>query len=125
MSSVNQIIKYSSVGIVTNTIGYILYIVFSNLMGVPPPIASILAGFMVIGISYHFNKRFTFKSQNNGPVKAMNYYLLYFSAILLHSSTIFIFSSILGFVHEIVAGISLAVISCLLFLIQKFYFFNR
>ena len=125
MSNVNQIIKYSSVGMVTNIIGYILYIVFSNLMGMPPPVASILAGFMVIGISYYFNKRFTFTSQNNGVVQAMKYYLLYFSAILLHSATIFIFSSILGFAHEIVAGISLVVLSCLLFLIQKFYFFNR
>ena len=125
MSSVYQIIKYSSVGIVTNTIGYILYIVISNLIGVNPPIAAILAGLMVIGISYYLNKRFTFKSKNKGVVTALNYYLLYFSAILLHSSNIFIFSSILGFVHELVAGISLVVISCSLFLIQKFYFFDR
>jgi len=125
MSSVIQIIKYSSVGIATNTIGYILYIVISNLIGVNPPIAAILAGLMVIGISYYLNKRFTFKSKNKGVVTTLNYYLLYFSAILLHSSNIFMFSSILGFVHEIVAGISLIVISCLLFLIQKFYLFNR
>ena len=78
MSSVYQIIKYSSVGIVTNTIGYILYIVISNLIGVNPPIAAILAGLMVIGISYYLNKRFTFKSKNKGVVTALNYYLLYY-----------------------------------------------
>jgi putative flippase GtrA len=125
MSSVNQIIKYSSVGIVTNSIGYIFYIFISNLIGINPPVAAILAGLIVIGISYYLNKNFTFKGKGKGVVTARKYYLLYFGAILAQSLIIFIFSNILGFAHEIVAGISLIIISCSLFLIQKFYFFSK
>ena len=125
MATVNQIIKYSSVGLLANSIGYILYIIISNFIGINPPLAAILSGFMVIGISYLLNTRFTFKSENKGLVEAISYVLLYLCAILLHSFMIFIFSNILGFAHEIVAGISLIAISCTLFLIQKFYFFKK
>tara|TARA_B100000575_G_C22934249_1_gene541206 strand:- start:416 stop:793 length:378 start_codon:yes stop_codon:yes gene_type:complete len=125
MATVHQILKYSSVGMLTNSIGYILYIVFSNIIDINPPVAAIVSGFLVIGISYLLNTRFTFKSENKGLVEAISYILLYLSAILLHSFMIFIFSNILGFAHEIVAGISLIAISCALFLIQKFYFFKK
>ena len=124
MATVNQIIKYSSVGMLTNIIGYILYIVMSNFIGLNPPVAAILSGFMVIGISYLLNARFTFKSKNKGLISAANYFLLYICAILLHSLIIFIFSGILDFAHEIIAAISLIIISCSLFLIQKFYLFQ-
>tara|TARA_B100001109_G_C18784077_1_gene436820 strand:- start:394 stop:771 length:378 start_codon:yes stop_codon:yes gene_type:complete len=125
MATVNQIIKYSSVGLLANSIGYILYIIISNFIGINPPLAAILSGFMVIGISYLLNTRFTFKIKNKGLVGAVNYFLLYVSAILLNSLIIFIFANILGFAHEIVAAVSLVIISCSLFLIQKFYFFQR
>lgn len=125
MATVHQILKYSSVGILTNSIGYILYIVFSNIININPPVAAIVSGFLVIGISYLLNTRYTFKSENKGLVEAISYILLYLNAILLHSFMIFIFSNILGFAHEIVAGISLIAISCILFLIQKFYFFKK
>ena len=124
MASVNQIIKYSSVGILTNTIFYVLYIVISNFIGLNPPMAAILSGFMVIGISYLLNTRFTFKSKNQGIVGAINYFLLYLCAILLNAFIIFIFSNKFGFAHEIVAAITIVVIASLLFLIQKFYFFQ-
>ena len=124
MATVNQIIKYSSVGMLTNIIGYILYIVISNIIGINPSIAAILSGFTVIGISYLLNTRFTFKSKNKGLVGAVKYFLLYICAILLQSLIIFIFSGILGFAHEIIAAISLIIISFSLFLIQKFYFFQ-
>jgi len=124
MATVNQIIKYSSVGMLTNIIGYILYIVISNIIGVNPSIAAIISGFTVIGISYLLNTRFTFKSKNKGLVGAAKYFLLYICAVLLNSLIIFIFSGILGFAHEIIAAISLIIISFSLFLIQKFYFFQ-
>ena len=125
MAAFNQLIKYSSVGILTNAIGYILYIFISNFIGLNPPIAAILSGFAVIGLSYHLNSNFTFKSKNKGLESVMSYFMLYLSAIFLHSFMIFIFSNILGFAHEIIAAISLLAISLSLFLIQKFYFFKK
>ncbi len=125
MAAFNQLIKYSSVGVLTNTIGYILYIFISNFIGLNPPIAAILSGFAVIGLSYHLNTNFTFNSKKKGLESAMSYFVLYLSAIFLHSFMIFIFSNILGFAHELIAAISLIVISLSLFLIQKFYFFKK
>lgn len=125
MSSFNQIIKYSSVGIITNIMGYILYIGIANFIGLNPPIAAIISGFMVIGVSYYLNKRFSFQHRGKEINLAIKYYILYLSAILLHSFIILIFSNILGFAHEIIAGISLIIISCSLFLIQKNFLFNR
>ena len=86
MATVNQIIKYSSVGLLANSIGYILYIIISNFIGINPPLAAILSGFMVIGISYLLNTRFTFKSENKGLVEAISYVLLYLCAIIIFAS---------------------------------------
>ena len=65
MSSLNQIIMYSSVGIITNAMGYILYISVANIIGLNPPIAAIFSGLMVIGVSYYLNKHFSSTLKQN------------------------------------------------------------
>ena len=125
MFSINQIIRYGSVGIITNFIGYAMYIGIANIIGVPPPIAAIVSGFLVIGISYYLNRRFSFAREGKGMNLAVKYYILYLSSILLHSLVIFVFSNLLGFPHEIIAGISLVIISFALFIIQKNILFTH
>ena len=125
MSYISQIIKYGSVGFVTNALGYMVYIVIANIIGVSPPLAAIISGFLVISLSFYLNKRFSFGNNSKSISMAVNYYILYVSAILFHSFIIFIFSNVLGFAHEIIAGISIILISCSLFLIQKFLLFKR
>jgi putative flippase GtrA len=124
MSYISQIIKYGSVGFVTNALGYMVYIVIANIIGVSPPVAAIISGFLVISLSFYLNKRFSFGNNSKSISMAVNYYILYV-AILFHSFIIFIFSNVLGFAHEIIAGISIILISCSLFLIQKFLLFKR
>ena len=125
MSYISQIIKYGSVGFVTNALGYMVYIVIANIIGVSPPVAAIISGFLVISLSFYLNKRFSFGNNSKSISMAVNYYILYVSAILFHSFIIFIFSNVLGFAHEIIAGTSIILISCSLFLIQKFLLFKR
>ena len=125
MSYISQIIKYGSVGIVTNALGYMVYIVIANIIGVSPPVAAIISGFLVISLSFYLNKRFSFGNNSKSISMAVNYYILYVSAIFFHSFIIFIFSNVFGFAHEIIAGISIILISCSLFLIQKFLLFKR
>ena len=125
MSYISQIIKYGSVGFVTNALGYMVYIVIANIIGVSPPVSAIISGFLVIGLSYYLNKRFSFGNSSKSISMAVNYYILYVSAIFFHSFIIFIFSNVFGFAHEIIAGISIILISCSLFLVQKFLLFKR
>ena len=125
MSYISQIIKYGSVGSVTNALGYIIYIAIANIIGLSPPVSAIISGFLVISLSFYLNKRFSFGNNSKSISMAVNYYILYVSAILFHSFIIFIFSTVLGFAHEIIAGISIILISCSLFLIQKFLLFKR
>jgi len=125
MSYISQIIKYGSVGSVTNALGYIIYIAIANIIGVSPPVSAVISGFLVIGLSYYLNKRFSFGTSSKSISMAVNYYILYVSAIFFHSFIIFIFSNVFGFAHEIIAGISIILISCSLFLVQKFLLFKR
>ena len=125
MSYISQIIKYGSVGFVTNALGYMVYIVIANIIGVSPPVSAIISGFLVISLSFYLNKRFSFGNNSKSISMVVNYYILYVSAIFFHSFIIFIFSNVFGFAHEIIAGISIILISCSLFLIQKFLLFKR
>ena len=88
-------------------------------------ISAILSGITVTSLSYYLNSTFTFSSKNIERKIALNYHLLYVCSILIHSLAIFIFTSVFNFAHEIVAGMSLIIISLSLFLIQKFYLFNK
>ena len=81
MSYISQIIKYGSVGSVTNALGYIIYIAIANIIGVSPPVSAIISGFLVIGLSYYLNKRFSFGNSSKSISMAVNYYILYVSAI--------------------------------------------
>jgi putative flippase GtrA len=125
MSYISQIIKYGSVGSVTNALGYIIYIAIANIIGVSPPVSAIISGFLVISLSFYLNKRFSFGNNSKSISMVVNYYILYLSAIFFHSFIIFIFSNVFGFAHEIIAGISIILISCSLFLVQKFLLFKR
>jgi putative flippase GtrA len=125
MSTINQIVKYGFIGILTTSIGYIFYILLSNIVGINPSISAILSGAIITSISYHLNSTYTFKAKDIKKKITLSFYLLYISAIFIHSLIIFIFSNIFNFAHEIVAGISLIIISLSLFLIQKFYLFNK
>ena len=125
MSYISQIIKYGSVGSVTNALGYIIYIAIANIIGVSPPVSAIISGFLVISLSFYLNKRFSFGNNSKSISMAVNYYILYVGAIFFHSFIIFIFSNVFGFAHEIIAGISIILISCSLFLVQKFLLFKR
>ena len=125
MPYISQIIKYGSVGFVTNALGYMVYIVIANIIGVSPPVSAIISGFLVISLSFYLNKRFSFGNNSKSISMVVNYYILYVSAIFFHSFIIFIFSNVFGFAHEIIAGISIILISCSLFLIQKFLLFKR
>ena len=125
MSYIFQIIKYGSVGSVTNALGYIIYIAIANIIGLSPPVSAIISGFLVISLSFYLNKRFSFGNNSKSISMAVNYYILYVGAIFFHSFIIFIFSNVFGFAHEIIAGISIILISCSLFLVQKFLLFKR
>jgi putative flippase GtrA len=125
MSYISQIIKYGSVGSVTNALGYIIYIAIANIIGLSPPVSAIISGFLVISLSFYLNKRFSFGNNSKSISMAVNYYILYVGAIFFHSFIIFIFSNVFGFAHEIIAGISIILISCSLFLVQKFLLFKR
>ena len=125
MPYISQIMKYGSVGSVTNALGYIIYIAIANIIGLSPPVSAIISGFLVISLSFYLNKRFSFGNSSKSISMAVNYYILYVSAIFFHSFIIFIFSNVFGFAHEIIAGISIILISCSLFLVQKFLLFKR
>jgi|TARA_B110000483_G_scaffold20332_1_gene22653 putative flippase GtrA len=124
MPVIAQLLKYGSVGFITNVFGYTLYIFIANFLYLNPPIAAIVSGFLVTGMSYYLNKRFTFQNNEKKINLVFHYYALYLTAIFIHALIIFTFSNLMGFPHEVIAGISLIGISCMLFIIQKFFIFN-
>ena len=121
---ITQLLRYGSVGFITNIFGYALYIFIANFLYFNPPIAAIMSGFLVIGISYYLNKRFSFQNNEKKISQAFQYYALYVSAIVIHALIILVFSNLMGYSHEVISGISLLIISYSLFIIQKLFIFN-
>ena len=121
----NQLVKFGLIGICINLLGYLIYIFIANVITINPPISAILAGMIVAPIGFQLNKNYIFKNTIGRISLVFRYYLLYIFTILMNAINIWIFSTIIGFSHEIVAGISIIILAFTSFLIQKFCIFNK
>ena len=125
MSIFDQLVKFGLIGICINLLVYLIYIFLANVLAIYPPISAILAGMSVTPIGFQLNKKYIFESANGRTSLVFKYYILYMFTILMNGVNIWIFSTILGFPHEIVAGISIVVLAFSSFLIQKFCIFSK
>ena len=120
-----QLIKFSSVGIIINASGFIIYIFASNFLGINPPIAAILVGILIAPIGFSLQKKYSFQHTHKSGAMHIKYYLLYAFTILMNAFNIWLFSNHIGYSHEITAAFSIVFLALLSFLVQKFCIFKK
>ena len=125
MNNIFQIVRYGSVGILMNILGYFMYLLLANFIGFSPVSSAIISGLSATVLSYGLHRKFSFKSTIHGIKPFLSFFSLYATAVLIHSIIIWFFSSLMDYRHELVALISLIFISIALFLIQRNFIFKR
>mgnify|MGYP000244571149 FL=1 len=114
-----QLSRYVSVGAIVNIFAYFLYLFLSNIVSIVAPISAFFSGIIATIASYILHKTYSFKSNAKGAFTLFSFFSLYLAAVIAHSLVIWYFAILLKYPHEIVALLSICLISLSLFIIQK------
>ncbi|HRZ05535.1 MAG TPA: GtrA family protein [Candidatus Competibacteraceae bacterium] len=119
-----QLSRYVVVGLVSNAIGYLLYILLTTLLGIGHKTSMTLL--YVIGTlqTFVFNKRWTFEHDGATHKAFMRYIAAYAFGYLLNLLVLLILVDQQGLPHQWVQGVMIISLAAMLFLLQRYWIFR-
>jgi putative flippase GtrA len=117
-----QGLRYIIVGLASNLVLYLLYLLFTA-VGIGHKTAMTLL--YVIGTlqTFVFNKRWTFEHDGNIRKSMIRYFIAYGACYFLNLALLYILVDNLGWPHALVQGLAILLVAALLFLVQKHWVF--
>ena len=117
-----QLCRFAIIGVITNILGYLLYLLLTS-SGASPKITMTILYSVATLIAFFTNKKITF-SENYGWVRSsLPYLITNIFGWLLNLIILFVFVDQLGYSHEIVQGIAIIVVAGFLFVCYKLFVF--
>ena len=118
-----QFIRYATVGLISNALGYLLYLAFTA-AGMEHKMAMTLLYGVGVAQTFFFNKRWSFRHGGmHGPAFA-RYCIAYGLGYVLNLLALLVLVDRLSYPHEIVQGLMVLSLAVMLFLLQKFWVFR-
>ena len=119
-----QFFRYAIVGLTSNVVLYIGYLLLTWAeMG--HKTAMTLLYTVGVLMSFVFNKRWSFRYENPGKPALLRYATVYTFGYMVNLLALFILVDYAGFPHQIVQGIMVIIIACAIFLLQKYWVFQQ
>jgi putative flippase GtrA len=118
-----QLFRYAAVGIVSNVIGYLIYLLITKL-GMPPKLAmTVLYGVGVV-IGFWGNSKFTFKYRGAQMATGWYYLVAHCIGYLINLAIQIILVDIHGYPHQLAQAIGVCLVAAFLFLAFKYFVFS-
>jgi putative flippase GtrA len=118
-----QLFKYTLIGVLTNLLGYIIYLVLTNLGGSPKITMTALYA-VGVGISFFANRRFTFQHKGHLGVTGYRYLIVQLLGYLLNLFLLLFFVDWLGYSHQLIQAIAVFVVAGFLFVLFRIFVFT-
>ncbi len=118
----HQLFSYGMIGILTNFLGYLLYLFLTYFWNSPKITMTLLYSVGAL-ISFFANRRFTFFHEGRIGVASMRYMLAQLLGYLLNFIFLVLFMDWLGFAHQIVQAVAIVVVGIFLFVLMRFFVF--
>ena len=119
-----QLIRYGLVGVVSNAVIYLVYLLITYL-GVEPKIAMTLVYIIGASIGFVGNRKWTFAHRGAFSRTALRYGLAHLSGYLLNFLILLTFVDHLGYAHQWVQAIAIIIVAGFLFIILKYLVFSK
>lgn len=119
-----QLISYGLVGIVSNTVIYIIYLLITYL-GIEPKIAMTLVYIIGVFIGFFGNRKWTFAHRGDSSSVALRYFLAHLSGYFLNFIFLLTFVDRLGFSHQLVQAVAIIIVAGFLFIVFKYFVFHE
>ena len=118
-----QFVRYAIVGVVSNIILFVLYLLFT-FYGLGPKLSmSILYATGVLQ-TFFVNRRWTFQYIGESYSEFIRYCLSYVFGYVVNILALIVCVDTIGWPHQIVQGCMIVVLAVLLFCLQKFWVFR-
>ena len=119
-----QLFRYATVGLISNIVGYIIYIglTFVNL---EPKLAMTLTYGVGVLQTFLFNRRWSFRFTGTVAPALVRYIAAYASGYFINLLALMLLVDRMGLSHVLVQGFMILIIATMLFLAQKYWVFPR
>jgi putative flippase GtrA len=117
-----QLLSYALIGVLTNVLGYALYIGLTKIWGAPKLTMTLLY-FVGATIGFLANRSFTFGHDGHIGAAGVRYLLVQFFGYLINLALLLLFVDWLGFSHQIVQAIAIVLVAIFLFILLRIFVF--
>lgn len=118
-----QILRFGAVGVTSNGIGFLLYLILTT-CGLGPKLTMSLLYIVGVLQTFFFNKKWTFSYHGHLGQTFTRYISIYALGYLINFGVLMITVDTIGFSHQWVQGIMILVLALFLFCLQKIYVFR-
>ena len=122
--SMQQLIRYGVVGVVSNAAIYFIYLLITYL-GVEPKTAMTLVYIIGASIGFIGNRKWTFAHRGDSSRAALRYVLAHLFGYLLNFLILFTFVDRLGYAHQWVQAVAIIIVAGFLFIVFKYFVFRE
>ena len=120
--SYKQLVRYVLVGIVSNSTGYLAYLLITYLGATPKITMSVLYGIGAT-IGYIGNRNFTFSYKGSLLGSSVRYFIAHFFGYFTNLIILIIFVDHFMYPHQWVQAIAIFIVASFLFLANKIFVF--
>lgn len=124
MRSHSQFFRYAAVGIVSNIISYLLYLLATGL-GVGPKSAMSFLYIMSVLQTFVFNKKWAFRFEGPAAPALARYAVSYAVGYVINMLALMVLVDQVGLPHQWVQGVMILVIASIIFMAQKYWVFSQ
>lgn len=120
--ALNQIIRYGVIGILTNLMGYLVYLLLTFFLLDPKITVSILYPLSAL-IAYFSHMKHSFLYQGKRTGSLLRYILVYLMGYFLNITLILILHEKFQIPHQMVQVVAIVLVGFLLFFLLKYFVF--
>ena len=124
MTARKQFIRYVVVGLASNAVIYVVYLVLTRL-GMGPKFAMSLLYCMGVFQTFVFNKRWSFRFQGVATIALVRYATVYAVGYVIQFAALMLLVDQMALPHQWVMGALILLMAMFIFIAQKFWVFRQ
>jgi putative flippase GtrA len=124
MTARKQFIRYVVVGLASNAVIYVVYLVLTRL-GMGPKFAMSLLYCMGVFQTFVFNKRWSFRFQGVATIALVRYAIVYAVGYVIQFAALMLLVDQMALPHQWVMGALILLMAMFIFIAQKFWVFRQ
>lgn len=116
-----QIVRYAIAGVISNGVGYLLYLIATMFFGLGHKTA--MTGLYSVGmaVSFYINRKWTFRGTGTIRRSAVRFFITMVMGYAINFLLLFVFVDLFGFAHQLIQAVAIALMAVYFFLLNKWY----